>query len=142
MEIRRANASKRRTDLRIAAGQYVDAALTGDGEYVTPIGGLQRQWALLQAYDYADDGDLGQIADADRIAANFKSDEAKALLTASKSELSAALRSEILYGVVTLGQNETSGKGPTTGKGSNGVSNGPEIAGNGEGLFKPLNRQP
>ncbi|MGV1761854.1 EndoU domain-containing protein [Rhizobium sp. A22-96] len=107
-----------RTDLRIAAAQYVDAALTGDGEYVTPIGGLQRQWALLQAYDYADDSDLGQIADADRIASNLKSDEAKALLTASKSGLSAALRSEILYGVVTLGQNATSGKGPATGRGS------------------------
>ncbi|WP_349956779.1 hemagglutinin repeat-containing protein [Rhizobium sp. ZPR3] len=103
---------KARTDLRIAAAQYVDAALTGDGDYVTPIGGLQRQWALLQAYDYADDSDLGQIADADRIAANFKSDEAKALLTASKSGLSAALRSEILYGIVTLGQNGPSGRGP------------------------------
>ncbi|PST17643.1 hypothetical protein C7U61_18650 [Rhizobium sp. JAB6] len=112
---------KARTDLRIAAAQYVDAALTGDGEYATPIGSLQRQWALLQAYDYADDSDLGQIADADRIAANFKSDEAKALLTASKSGLSAALRSEILYGVVTLGQNGPSGKGSTTGPGASEV---------------------
>jgi hypothetical protein len=112
---------KARTDLRIAAAEYVDAALTGDGDYISPIGSLQRQWALLQAYDYADDNDLSQIADADSIAAGFKSDEAKALLTASKSELSAALRSEILYGVVTLGANGTSGKGSTSGDGSNGT---------------------
>ncbi|WP_172831094.1 hemagglutinin repeat-containing protein, partial [Rhizobium leucaenae] len=109
-----------RIDLRIAAAEYVDAALTGDGNYVTPIGSLQRQWALLQAYDYADDSDLGQITDADRIAAGFKTDEAKALLTASKSGLSAALRSEILYGVISLGANGTSGKVPTTGSGSKG----------------------
>ncbi|MBM7045759.1 DUF6862 domain-containing protein [Rhizobium lusitanum] len=63
---------KARTDLRIAAAKYVDAALTGDGEYLSPIGVLQRQWAFLQAYEYADDSDLGQIADADRIAANLK----------------------------------------------------------------------
>lgn len=33
--------------------------------FLTPEHSLAAPWALLQAYDYADDSDLGQIADAD-----------------------------------------------------------------------------
>ena len=93
---------KARTDLRIAAAEYLDAALTGSGEG-DEMSLLERHMVFLQAWQYADSSDAQNGQDLGDEASKLKSDAAKALLAGSKDQIANIIRDPIIGGVIAWG---------------------------------------
>ena len=123
---------KARTDLRIAAAEYLDAALTGNGEG-DEMSLLDRHLVFLQAWQYADSSDTQNGQDFGDEASKLKSDAAKALLTGSKDEIQRIIRDPIIGGAIAWGGTGNAkaiiGEGAGSGRGSGGTTSG-ESAGN------------
>ncbi|ENN88485.1 filamentous hemagglutinin family outer membrane protein [Rhizobium freirei PRF 81] len=97
-----ASCVKARTDLRIAAAEYLDAALTGNGES-DEMSLLERHMVFLKAWQYADSGDAQNGQDFGDEASKLKSDAAKALLTGSKDQIVSVIRDPIIAGIIAFG---------------------------------------
>lgn len=97
-----ADCVKARTDLRIAAAEYLDAALAGNGE-PDEISLLDRHMVFLDAWKYADSNDAQNGQDFGDIESTLKSDAAKALLTGSKAQIASIIRDPIMLGAIAWG---------------------------------------
>ncbi|WP_244518513.1 hemagglutinin repeat-containing protein [Rhizobium rhizogenes] len=97
-----ASCVKARTDLRIAAAEYLDAALTGNGEG-DEISLLGRHMVFLDVWKYADSSDAQNGQDFGDIVSKLNSPEAKALLTGSKDEIAKIIRDPIMLGAIAFG---------------------------------------
>ncbi len=91
-----------RTNLRIAAAEYLDAALAGNGES-DEMSLLDRHMVFLDAWKYADSNDAQNGQDFGDIESTLKSDAAKALLTGSKTQIASIIRDPIMLGAVAWG---------------------------------------
>ncbi|SCB36375.1 Haemagluttinin repeat-containing protein [Rhizobium lusitanum] len=97
-----ADCVKARTDLRIAAAEYLDAALAGNGE-PDEMSLLDRHMVFLDAWKYADSNDAQNGQDFGDIESTLKSDAAKALLTGSKAQIASIIRDPIMLGAIAWG---------------------------------------
>ncbi|SCB38879.1 Haemagluttinin repeat-containing protein [Rhizobium hainanense] len=91
-----------RTNLRIAAAEYLDAALAGNGES-DEMSLLDRHMVFLDAWKYADSNDAQNGQDFGDIESTLKSDAAKALLTGSKTQIASIIRDPIMLGAIAWG---------------------------------------
>ncbi|MFJ1309533.1 hemagglutinin repeat-containing protein [Agrobacterium sp. P15N1-A] len=120
-----ASCVKARTDLRIAAAEYLDAALTGNGES-DELSLLDRHMVFLALWKYADSNDAQSGQNFGDTASTLKSDAAKALLTGSKEQIASIIRDPIIGGAIAFGGagnaktiiGETVGSGSTGSKGT------------------------
>ncbi len=97
-----ASCVKARTDLRIAAAEYLDAALTGNGEG-DEMSLLERHMVFLKAWQYADSSDAQNGQDLGDEVSKLKSDAARALLTGSKDQIASIIRDPIIAGAIAFG---------------------------------------
>ncbi|MFS2174358.1 hemagglutinin repeat-containing protein [Rhizobium pisi] len=117
---------KARTDLRIAAAEYLDAALTENGDDLDGLSLLERHMVFLAAWKYADDDDLRDNQELSSAASSLTSAAAKALLTGSKDEIARIIRDPIIVGAIAFGGTGNAkgiiGEGVGPGRGSNSTS--------------------
>jgi filamentous hemagglutinin len=92
-----------RTDLRITAAEYLDAALSGDGDDLDGLSLLDRHMVFLDAWKYAVDGDPRDSQQLTDAASTLTSAAAKALLTGSKDEIARIIRDPIIIGAIAFG---------------------------------------
>ncbi|WP_158665197.1 hemagglutinin repeat-containing protein [Ensifer adhaerens] len=114
---------KARRDLRIAAAEYLDAALAKGGDNLDALSLLDRHFVFLAASQHADANDAWDNRDLASAQNGLKSDAAKKLLTANKDQTWGILRDPIILGAILYG----------------GVGNAKTTTGNGsgEGKTKP-----
>lgn len=105
-----ADCIKARTDLRIAAAEYLDAALTGKGE-ADELSLLDRHMVFLAAWKYAYSNDAQNGQDFADVESSLKSEAAKALLTGAKEQIASIIRDPIILGAIAFGG---TGNGKTT----------------------------
>lgn len=114
-----------RVDLRIAAAEYLDAALTGDGDDLDGLSLLERHMVFLDTWKYAVDGDPTDSQQLTDAASTLTSAAAKALLTGSKDEIAKIIRDPIIIGAIAFGGVGNArgivGEGTGVGRGSNGT---------------------
>lgn len=116
-----ADCIKARTDLRIAAAEYLDSALTGKGE-ADELSLLDRHMVFLAAWKYAAINDAQNGQDFADVESSLKSEAAKALLTGSKEQIASIIRDPIILGAIAFG----------------GTGNGKTIVGESAGIAKSV----
>lgn len=128
-----------RSDLRIAAAEYLDAALTGDGDDLDGLSLLDRHMVFLDTWKYAVDDDPKNSQALRDAASTLTSAAAKALLTGSKDEIAKIIRDPIIIGAIAFGGAGNArgiiGESAVVGRGSSGAY---EIAGIDLPPVKPL----
>ncbi|WP_312887640.1 hemagglutinin repeat-containing protein [Rhizobium laguerreae] len=92
-----------RTDLRIAAAEYLDAALAGDGDDLDGLSLLDRHMVFLDTWKYAVDDDPKNSQALSDAASSLTSAAAKALLTGSKDEIAKIIRDPVIIGAIAFG---------------------------------------
>ena len=94
---------KARRDLRIAAAEYLDAALATGGDNLDELSLLDRHFVFLAASQHADASDAWDDGDLASVQKGLKSDAAKKLLTANKDQTWGILRDPIILGAILYG---------------------------------------
>jgi filamentous hemagglutinin len=109
-----------RLELRIAAAEFLDAALKAGGDNLEERALMGRHMLFLQAWQHADDADLAGGTEVAALAQRFQSEEARKLITGSKQDIESVILDPILLGVILAG----------------GHGNGKQIVGGGTGGSK------
>lgn len=94
---------KARRDLRIAAAEYLDAAMAKGGDDLDALSLLDRHFVFLAASQHADANDAWDNRDLASAQNGLKSDAAKKLLTANKDQTWGILRDPIILGAILYG---------------------------------------
>jgi filamentous hemagglutinin len=94
---------KARTDLRVAAATYLDAALSGGGDDLDELSLLERHMVFLSVWKYADSADDTSSQDLANFAVTLKNEQARALLTRTKEEIAKIVRDPIMLSVILYG---------------------------------------
>ncbi len=104
-----------RTDLRIAAADYLEKASKGESDGLDTFAKLERHSVFLAAALNVDANDTLHGQDLSKLAESYENETARILLTGSPEEIDLAMRQPITVGVLGLG--------PLIGLGSGGKSN-------------------
>lgn len=92
-----------RIELRIAAAEFLDAALSDGGDSLDERALMGRHMLFLQAWQHAEEADTADHTQLAALAQRFNSEEARRLITGSKQDIEAVVLDPILLGVILDG---------------------------------------